>query len=266
MLDPGVAYVNVTGIFPNVEGVNASGPSATDGFEFVANFVNDNNIGWMQMLLNLAGMTPNGVVESDSASQMKEAMRKTSIPPGVEVGWHQNVDPATAGYRLLLLNGQGILRANYPDLDTACYVGDGNNATASAYYRADDAAGTSRNIAGIYLILPETRGYVPRGLDVAASVDPDGASRDMGSLQTDAFQGHVHYNGIADESSTAFFVYGGTTNEMPGSATNTPVGDASARTYQGLTSVSKTDGVNGTPRISSETRMANYADVFAVGY
>ena len=45
MLDPAAAYVNVTGVFPDVVGVNASGPSATDGFEFIANFVNDNNIG-----------------------------------------------------------------------------------------------------------------------------------------------------------------------------------------------------------------------------
>jgi hypothetical protein len=266
MLDPGVAYVNVTGTFPDVLGLNASGPSTTDGFEIIANFVNDNNIGWMQMLLNLAGMTPNGVVESDSASQMKDALRRTSVPPGVEVGWHQNTDPATAGYRLLLLNGQGILRANYPDLDTACYVGDGNNATASAYYRADNSDGSSRNIAGVYLILPETRGYVPRGLDTAASVDPDGASRDLGSLQTDAFQGHVFYNGISDNASTDLFIYGSTTTEVPGSATANPAIVASVGTYQGLTSAPKTDGVNGTPRISSETRMTNYADVMAVGY
>lgn len=255
MLDPAVAYVNVTGVFPDVVGVNASGPSATDGFEFVANFVNDNNLGIHQMILNHAGLTPNGVVESDSASQIKEALWKGfGAPPGVVTQWHLADDPGTSGHRALLLNGQGILRANYTELDAAVYVGDANNATADAYYRADDAAGTIRNIAGVYLILPETRGYVPRGLDTAASVDPDGASRTLGHLQLDAFQGHWHQFQVNTAAGAVLYQGVSGINSTPGTfATNGVLGPI-------------TDGVNGTPRTDSETRMVNFATKFVVWY
>lgn len=266
MLDYTVAFVNRSGVFPDILAVNASGPSATDGTEFIANMINDSMWGVWQMMLNHAGLTPTGVVESDSVSQIKEALWKGfGAPPGVVNQWHLASDPGTTGHRALLLNGQGILRANYPDLDAAVYVGDGNNATADAYYRADDAAGTIRNIVGIYLILPETRGYVPRGLDTAASVDPDGASRTLGHLQLDAFQGHIFYNGIADEQSN-IEVYGVTTNELPGSAVSQVTETVTSINYQGLTSNPKTDGVNGTPRTTSESRGTNFATKFAIWY
>lgn len=259
MLDPGAAYVNIVDVFPNTVGVNASGPGATDGFEYVANFVNDNNLGPFQMILNRAGMTPNGVVESDSASQIREALQRISVAPGVEVGWHRAVDPATAGFRLLLLYGQGVLITNYPELDAANYVGDGNNATVAAegggYYRADDAAGTIPNIAGIYIIMPETRGMSPRGLDLAATIDPDGASRVLGSPQQDAMQGHYHepLAGGGD------FI---TTNSVSVVAT----GAGAIWGSEATTGSPVDDGTNGVPRTAPESRGANYADIMAVGY
>jgi hypothetical protein len=272
MQDYAASFANFSGSFPDILAVNASGPSATDGTEFVANMINDSMWGVWQMILNRAGLTPNGVLESDSASQIRDALHKGfGAPPGVVTQWHLDDDPGTSGHRCLLLNGQGILRANYPDLDAACYVGDANNAAVAAagggYYRADNSDGSSPNIAGIYLILPETRGYAPRGLDSAATVDPDGASRYLGDNQLDAFQGHIFYNGIANSNASfTINVYGDTTNEMPGLATRQVTDDASTRDYQGLTSAPKTDGVNGTPRIDSETRMTNFSTKFAVWY
>ena len=197
MLDVSTSYTNVVGAVPNVVGVNASGPSATDGFEFVANAVNDMWLGPMQMMLDHAGLAPNGVVESASASQIKEAFQKGfSCAPGVATEWNLALDPGTTGHRCLLRNGQGVLIASYTELDAACYVGDGNNAAVAAagggYYRASDAAGTTPDIAGPYLILPETRGYASRGLDTAASVDPDGASRYLGDVQADELKSHDH--------------------------------------------------------------------------
>ena len=252
MLDPGAAYINVTGVFPNVIGVDASAPSTTDGFEFIANFVNDNNIGADQMILNHAGLTPNGVVESDSASQIKEALWKGfGGRPGQVDHWHLASDPGVTGHRCLFLNGQGILRANYQDLDNAVYVGDADNATADAYYHADDAAGTIRNTTGAYLILLETRGYAPRGLDTAASVDPDGASRTLGHLQLDAFQGHEHDIVYAEKLRSVGAIV---TTILPGAKTDE------------VTDGIVTDGVNGTPRITSETRMTNFATKFVVWY
>jgi len=251
MLDPAVAYVNISGVFPDVVGVNASGPSATDGFEFVANFVNDNNLGQAQMILNHAGLTPNGVVESDSASQIKEALQKGfGGHPGMVNHWHLASDPGTTGHRCLFLNGQGILRANFPELDAAAYVGDGNNAAVAAagggYYRADDAAGTIPNIVGIYLILPETRGYAPRGLDVAASVDPDGASRFLGDNQDDEFESHSHVE--SHSSGTG----GGTNFGLQGLADS--FGEVAANLS------TQTSGG------STETRMTNFSTKFVIWF
>jgi hypothetical protein len=270
MQDYAAAFTNFSGAFPDILAVNASGPSATDGTEFVANMINDSMWGVWQMILNHAGLTPNGVLESDSASQMKEAIRKGfALAPGMVAQWHLDDDPGTSGHRALLLNGQGILRANYPDLDAAVYVGDGNNATADAYYRADNSDGSSRNIAGIYLILPETRGYVPRGLDTAASVDPDGASRTLGHLQLDAFQGWQV--GATQDSTGArnYFMLATTrdqTTSVAGLANHVKM--EANTTSQGSAQMMKAvnDGTNGAPRTSSETRGTNYATKFVVWY
>jgi hypothetical protein len=146
-----------------------------------------------QAIMNSAGLTPNGITEADGASQRLTAMQRISGHPGEIIGWvGATADPSAIGVRMLLLTGQGILRSAYADLDTVTYVGDSANPTAPAFYRADDAAGTSRNIAGIYLILPDFRGYVLRGLDLAGTVDPDGASRAIGDTQADTLQNHNH--------------------------------------------------------------------------
>jgi len=154
--------------------------------------IDDYMFGWVQHALNKVGMSPSGVAESSTVSQIIQALQLIIGPPGTICEWNLVSDPATYGARFILLNGQGILRANYPDLDTNVYVGNALNATASRYYRADNANGTGRNVAGIYLILPESRGYGVRGLDTAASVDPDGATRDVGRLQGHAYQEHKH--------------------------------------------------------------------------
>jgi len=180
------AYTNGLA-FPNTLAINASGPGATDGTEFIKAFIDD-LWGARQAVMDAAGLSPSGVTEGPGASQFLEALRLLGPGPAVVTEWHGAADPSVTGHRALPLNGQGILRANYVELDTLVYVGDGLNPTATAYYHADDAAGTIRNIAGVYLILPESRGYAPRGLDTAATVDPQGASRDLGSLQADAMQ------------------------------------------------------------------------------
>jgi hypothetical protein len=74
-------------------------------------------------------------------------------------------------------------------------VGDPDNPTADAFYHADDAAGTSRNTAGIYLILPDFRGKFVRGLDPLGVIDQDGPTRTMADDQVDAFQNHNHVVG-----------------------------------------------------------------------
>lgn len=178
--------------------------------------------------------------------------------PGMVYEWNLNTDPATFGARYLQLNGQGILRANYPNLDANVYVGDGINGTASAYFRATDAAGTSRSISGAYLILPESRGYTTRGLDTAAAIDPGGASRDLGDLQGSAIWGHKHTAGIG-------FIIGSAGEGISAIATSSSfVTGATAAIGPNTTEVKAS--TYGTPSLATESRMYNRATQFVIRY
>ena len=185
---------NVVGTFPNAVSQNATGPGATDGTPYIKDVIDD-LWGHNQDLMNLATLSPDASAEANGASQRTEAIRRVGGYPGVGVPWFGNTDdPATTfGVRLLELKGQGILRANYVELDLKTYVGDGDNPTASAFYRADDAGGAVRNTTGVYLILPDSRGQFIRGFDSAGTIDPDGASRDIGNIQDWAIQKNNHY-------------------------------------------------------------------------
>ncbi len=251
------SFTNTDGAsFPDTAAINATGPSATDGTEFVKLMVDD-EWGARQALMNHAGLVPDGVTEADGTSQFLEALQLIGPGPGIGTEWLFDSDPAVTGHRCLLRQGQGILIASFPDLDAAVYVGDGNNATVHAgggkFYRASDAAGTTPNIAGPYLILDDARGVVARGLDTAAAIDPDGASRFLGDIQVDAFQGHKHQtpSGLFSEDAETGLAAGAADRIIAG------IGDT-------MTVVS--DGVNGTPRDASETRMANRSTNFAIWY
>ncbi len=265
-------WANFNGSGPlGFTGKNATGAGATDGTEFIAATIDNFEWGWMQELFTREGFSPDGVTEAVGASQIVEAL-DNKVPAGIGIEWNLNVDPATYGARYLLLNGQGILRANYPELDANTYVGDGNNAAVAAagggFYRADDAAGTTPNIVGVYLILPESRGVVSRGLDAAATIDPDGASRFLGDLQIDAFQDHWmkvgRANGTDDNSLTD------TEINASGSAGATEgVTSAANRadTFALIAANAYAGGSGGgTTRTSTETRMYNRSTQFAIKY
>lgn len=148
--------VFVTGVFPDAEADNSTTAVSQDGFEFIAEYINNSVIGNQQDWLDYAGLTPNGVTEAAGQSQVREAIQLGhGIGPGTYKQWGKFDDPSVTGDRILLLSGQGVLRASYTPLDVEVYVGDGNNPTAPFFYHADDAAGTIRNIAGAYLILPK---------------------------------------------------------------------------------------------------------------
>jgi hypothetical protein len=185
---------NTVGTFPNVVSQNATAPGATDGTPYLKSVIDD-LWGSRQALMDAAGLTPTGVTESPTASQQKEAIQKISGYPGEVIAWMGNdSDPSTLGIRLLPLNGQGILRASYPDLDAACYVGDSANPTAEAFYRADDAGGTSRNTTGIYLILPDSRSAFIRGHLTMYSGERQGEYNDWALAK----HGHEVYGSPAD--------------------------------------------------------------------
>lgn len=186
---------NSTGAFPDIVGVDITVPDDGTGTEFIAAMVND-EWGARQDLINRASLTPDTVTEASGTSQSYEAMQLCFGHPGEVVGWHGAGDPSTVtGLRLLLLDGSGITAANFPDLVATNYVGDANNGdpTVHGYFKADDAAGTIRNIAGVWFILPDSRGAVLRGHDPTATVDPQGASRLLvPNIQFDAFEQHGH--------------------------------------------------------------------------
>lgn len=192
---------NTTGAFPNVVSENITTPGAGDGTPFIKQLI-DTTFGVFQALMDKAGLTPSGTTESATISQILQAIRNIAGHPGELVPWFGKVgvDPASVGIRLLPLEGQGILRANYTILDDTCYVGDSFNPTASAFYRADNADGTSRSTSGVYLILPEARGCFFRGYDPTNVNDPRGNIRDFGDFQADEIRDHAHT--LADISET----------------------------------------------------------------
>jgi hypothetical protein len=270
---------NTTGSFPNIVGKNATSPSAQDGTPFIAAYI-DNDWGWQQFIMDYAGLTPSGVTESSSVSQIVEAFQLAQgSGPGRGVIWWKNEAPSVTGDRVLLLTGQGVEIANYPELDANVWCTDagpggspasGYNAIVAAgggaFYRASDAAGTTPNIAGPYLILSDTRGRGLRGEDSGALVDPDGASRFLGGLQGSAMWGHWH-----KEYTGAPATNGNTGTPISFRSSNGASGGANMHVNQGG-DVSDTiresidDGVNGTPTLASESRGANTQTRFGIIY
>lgn len=257
MLDYLATFANTDGAgFPATQGVDSSGGAATDGTEFIAAMINDSMWGVWQALLNSVGLTPNGITEADGASQVLDALRRMDIPGKIiAVGW--NDDPATLGIRAIMLTGQGVLRANYPELDALVYVGDANNAAADAFYHADDAAGLIRNTAGAYLIFPDGRGRVVRGLDLTGSVDPDGAGAYLGEEQEDAGQGWQL--GASEDITGARDTYGCARTRDRTADVSASSGRAEltlSTTEQGLNRMLKAmnNGTDGDPRQTDQTR------------
>ncbi len=248
-------HANDGTIYPNTSAINSSGPSATDGTELIAVGFNNYQSGRQQALLNYAGLTPTGVVESNTISQELEAIGKGfAVGPGFGVEWWLADDPSVTGHRVLLLAGQGIAIASYPELTAAVYVGDANNAAVAAgggfFYKSTDSAGATPSTSGTYLQLPDARGYALRGLDVAASVDPDGASRFLGDVQGTSIQGHAHEF-----------------NKTPINA----AGSGSLNVYSSATnSTSQVFGVidysSGAVTVSTESRMVNVSTNFGITY
>lgn len=209
-------------VFPDTQAIDSSGPLATDGTEIVKEVVDDVWLG-KQALLDFYNYPPIGIEDSAGISgfaglpfsQPLAIQYMNYATPGTIVNWASELDPAIVSalwandmeIRLLLLHGQGILRADYKMLDLIVYVGDSFNAAADSYYHADDELGTIRNPTGDWLILPDARGYSFRGLDPSGLIDPDGAGRIVGSEQEDAFQDFG--------ASPAFYMQRGASNVQP---------------------------------------------------
>lgn len=188
------SFVNTDGAaFPDTEAVNVTAPGAGDGTEFVKLMVDD-IWGRAQALLDYAGLVPDGVSEAPDTAQVLDAIGLGfGVGPGVGVTYWKNDTPAVHGDRVLLLQGQVVLIATYPLLDAAVYVGNAANPTAPAFFRTSDAGGTIRDIAGPYLVLPDTRGLSLKNIGnatVNARVKTGPVL--LGEMQEDREQGHAH--------------------------------------------------------------------------
>lgn len=241
MIDYLASFVNTDGVaFPDTQAVNVTAPGAGDGTEFVELLVND-VWGRAQALLNYAGMTPDGVTEADGTAQILTALaRGYGIGPGMGVVYWKNGTPAANGDRVLLLQGQVISIASYALLVAACYVGDANNGTAPAFYKTSDAGGTTRDTAGTFFVLPDTRAVVLKGAGNQTINTRVKSGPAFGAVEEDREQGHFH--GVAAGSLVT-----------TGGANSYVIGAGSALQASSITGPI-TDGVNGTPRTGATTR------------
>jgi len=154
--------------------------------------------------------------------------------------------------------GGGFMWFGLPTkIPSNCRVCDNTTLAIASYTKLNENLGGSWGTSGGNLNIPDLRGKFPRGVDGGAANDPDRAGRianatggntgdAVGSVQDDAMQGHWH--GMIPAGSQA------------GNGSNAGSGGS------GLNSAVKgaiSDGVNGTPRLTSETRPVN-ANVYFV--
>ncbi len=242
-------FLNTTGAFPNVEATDSSGPTLRDGTPINANLIND-IWGAFQAILSAAGVTPSEGVESSSASDLLDSIRKLGGAPG-EIVMHAAPSESLAA-NVLPLKGQLLTAASYPALVAATYVGDGNNSNLyfSAFYKCSDSGGAIRNTAGPYFKLPDCRGLFIRalagaltGVDMARDwlVTNTGADyRSMPGTNTTQSPGwHIHdVMGLSTRGLNETLQYVMTSN--PGNITGSAgtVATYSTYMYRGLTGVS----------------------------
>jgi hypothetical protein len=252
MFNYGVKFAGLgIGTFPNFAAKNASGPTATDGFPYTADSVND-WIGFTQDLLNRAGLTPNGQAEADGGSQLINAlMRGAAQRPGDVVYTAVPTQALRAQSRLLDLAGQIIpITGAYSRLAAAAYCGDSLNAAAPAFYKCD--ASGNRTTSGAYMKLPDCRGLFLRGAGTnsASSIYAGGA---VGAFIADALQGHAH-------SASKTLIGKITLGSSWGSGAANNYTDPSA-TIQGPSEYSY-----GEPRVDNETRPASTSFTTCITY
>jgi len=249
MKDP-AGVLNASGAFPSVIAVDNATPGLGTGFEEL--WVTD-AWGFFQALMSAAGFTPSGSAETATTSQLLEAVRYLAGNPGEIVYWAGPTIPS--GMRLLALEGQVIAISSYAKLVENVYCGDANNLTAPAFYKTSDAAGTTRSIAGTYMVLPDARGYFIRGIDAAGTIDPE-AGRLAGATQAASIASHDH-DTIKVGSSTLYAEKAASAGAAKVNLTLTPTGS--------IPKTSNTGTGIGTGT-SNETRPDNLAFKICIRY
>jgi hypothetical protein len=166
--------------------------------------------------------------QADLARDLAQAARDTLVPPGTIIASMGISATPPDGWEFC--RGQEVSRS------------DPKFARLYAAIRETGGAGNGLTTFNI----PDLRGLFLRGVDAGAGRDPE--ARAVGSSQPDAFQGHYHL--VSEPAQTGGTPRIGTAafNGSPGTHIEVPQGTA----YRIIS-----DGVNGVPRISSETRPKN---------
>jgi len=257
----------VTGDWPATVAKNASGPLASDGTPFTADLINDLWGGRIDLMVR-ASLTPDGVTEANATSQFVAALHRVIRGPGEIVLLALNTT-TLATRRIIALTGQIITIANYAELCAAVYCGDADNPTAPAFYKTSDAGGTTRSTTGGYMVFPDARGLVVRGLGsnskiTAANGSTYSGGTKIGELLTDMFAGHIHrfmrptgtVGVIAQYDGTA----AGAANDSFARGSGTSIGTLS------IDVTPYNDGTNGSPRYGTETRGASMGAQICITY
>jgi hypothetical protein len=265
-------FLNTTGAFPNVEATDSSGPTLRDGTPINANLIND-IWGAFQAILNAAGVTPSEGVESSSASDLLDSIRKLVGAPGEIVMYATPSDVIAAN--ILPLKGQTLTITSYQALVDATYIGNSNNSDLNfgAFYKCSDLSGVVRNTAGPYFRIPDCRGLFLRalagattGVDMARdwltteySVD----FRNMSGSSTAASPGwHIHdVKGLSTRGLNETLQYVMTSN--PGNITGSTGTVATYQTYmyRGLAGISDvTTEIGRTVSPAVDYSESSYAD------
>jgi len=183
-------------------------------------------------------------------TQIKTVADSIGTSQGFIIGEVRQVAFETVPSGWLECNGAAVSRSTYASLFSAI---------GTAFGEGDGS--TTFN-------LPDLRGRFVRGYDNGAGNDPDAGSRtasasggdtgdNVGSVQDDAFQGHKHGIYVPDAS------YNLNRDPTRGAGTETTT-NTTYREEQLIIGSPITDGTNGTPKTSSETRPANVSLMYII--
>ena len=191
----------------------------------------------------IAGTTPttlagHGITDTYTKDEIAAMIAQASaLPVGSMIGFP--LDKVAPGF--LELDGSVKSAAAYPDLAT--FLG-------GAFNKGDEGAGNFR--------LPESRGEFLRGWDHGRGVD---AGRAIGSMQLDSLQG-FRLETMRSKTSNN---WGNDDGGAGDPAYGPPMGSATPGTRpRNLTGAFVSDGVNGVPRVGSETRARNLAVMWCI--
>lgn len=168
------------------------------------------------------------------------------LPSGVPTGagiWFPGLNAAPTGY----VEPNGTLKSRtgiYANLWN--FVSAGGIAVADSAWTGSNEGLYSTGDGSTLFRLPKYQGRFLRVWDHGAGIDP---GRGIGTVQADAFQGHIHLLGVSINASQA-----------PGRLVPDSVGGQTP----GLVGLPYTDGINGTPRTAAETRPVNVAGLFCI--